>query len=211
MPDGVAARRGVAEAEAAGVGEERGVERLRHRLRDLEAEDAREVEHQLAGRAGGGVGDDDRARRLVGGNVVVDDELGDGERPHGVAQPAQAAHVADVEHDQHVNVAERGGPARARVRHVVGEQEAEHVGPGRRVHDARLDAHLREQAGERGLGAAAVPVGVHVRGERDAEPRPQVRGELADRRLALRADRQEVGERWCDWRHACALRELGDG
>jgi hypothetical protein len=89
--DGVAARRGVGVAEAAGVGEDRHVEPRGDRRRQLEREHAQQVEHQLAGGARRHVAHDRVAGRIVGGDVMVDDELRHRQRARRVAELAQAA------------------------------------------------------------------------------------------------------------------------
>ena len=184
--DRVTARRGVAEPKAPGVGENRRVERLRDRRRDLEPERTREVVHQLARGARRDVGQRDRSGRFVGRDVVVDDELRHVERSHGVGEHAKSLHVADVEHDQQIDVAQSRGAFAGVVSHVIAEQEVEQLRPRRGVHDAHIEPALREHARQRRLGAAAVAVGVHVRRQRHAPPGRQLARELADRDAARR-------------------------
>src|SRR3954470_9960528 len=74
--DGVASRRGVAVAEAAGIGEDRRVQRARDLRRNLELELAREIVDELSGGARRRVREDDVPSRIIGRDVVVDDDLG---------------------------------------------------------------------------------------------------------------------------------------
>ena len=56
---------------------------------------------------------------------MVDHHLRHCQRPNRLCEVAESLHVADVEHDQQVDVAERGGALRAWRRALVTEQEME--------------------------------------------------------------------------------------
>ena len=98
------ARRGIAEPEAAGVGKDRRVQRLRNLGRDIEAPLAGEIVDQLAGGACGDVRQNNAARGIVGRDMMVDHQFGHGQCANGIREAPQPLHVTDVKHDKKVDV-----------------------------------------------------------------------------------------------------------
>ena len=118
---GMRAGRRVAEAKAAGVGNDRDVQCLRDGRRDIQTERRRQVVDQLPGRTRGHVGEHDVAGRILRCDVVVNHELRHSERAHRRREIAESFDVTDVEHNEQVDIAERGCAARRFVAHVLGQ------------------------------------------------------------------------------------------
>lgn|GEM_PF-5906214 len=155
-------RRRVAEAEAASIREHARVQRTRDGRRNLAPQHLRHVIHQLGRRAGRRVAHAVGTSRIVRRHVMVDHQLGHRQRTHGIGEVAQPRHVADVQHDQQVDVAKSPCTLRRHVGEFVAEQEVEHVGPRRRVDDAHLEPARSQDPRERTLRATAVAIRIQV-------------------------------------------------
>ena len=188
------ARRRVAESKPTGVGENRRVERGRDRLRELQPDDRREVEDELAGGAGGRVREHHVPGRFVGRDVVVDDEARNVELAHGVGQGTQPLHIAHVEHDERVERRQRRRALRCVIDEVIAQEKRKRGRPRRRIDDAGLDPKLAEQSGETGNGATCVAIGVHVRRQNDSLAGMQLGDESLDCSLSMSGWLEEI--RW---------------
>ena len=182
--------------QAAGVGEDRRIQRGRDRGRDFETERGGKIIDQLARRTRADVGYHDWAGRLFAGQMMVDHHRRRPERAHRARERAETLDVADVEHDQAVDILQRRRALRGAIPHVVAEQRREHLRPRRGIDDVRRDSHLPEQAGERGFGAAAVAIGVDMRRERDGLTAYEQRRQPLDIGAALRRNGDGIFGQW---------------
>jgi len=121
---------------------------LSNRRRDVKPERAGEIVHELARCARADVGQCDRARWFVRRDVVINDELRYLESSHRFGERAQTLDVADVEHDQQIDIAQRSRALPCVVPDIVAEQEVEEIGPRRGIHDAYIHPALRQHASE---------------------------------------------------------------
>ena len=168
----VAARRRVAEAKTACVGENRTVQRLRNRRRDVQMQDGRKVVHKFGRRTRGGVGKTHAANRFVAGCVMVDNRNGNLEGTHRIGKCAKTAHIVDIEHEQQVDIREGFNTLRRAIVHT-GQQEFVHHGPRCWIHDTHVYSQLREQMRHTDFRPATIAVGVDVRGQGDLHARTQ--------------------------------------
>ena len=81
---------------------------------------------------------------------------------------------------QLIQVLRRGASTRRGIVDVVAEEEVEHVGPRRRIHDPRHEPLRRQQAREARLRPAPVAVGIEVRADRDPPAAHELRRERLD-------------------------------
>ena len=99
--------------------------------------------------------------------MVIDAHRGRGALPHRVTQIAEAAQVADIEHDDHVGALDFLHGAVGGVG-AIRDQEVEAVGNPGRVRDRGGDAPRLEQVPQPDLASDTVAVGVDVRRQHNA-------------------------------------------
>src|SRR3954468_12688440 len=117
--------------------------------------------------------------------MMIDDELRNRQLADGFREHAEPLYVRDVEHDEDVGFLQGLGTGVAGIADVGAEHELVHLGPRRRIDDLRPDSKLTEQSGQRGLGSAAVAVGVDMSGYCDRAPRAELLRETLDRLPSL--------------------------
>ena len=170
----MSARRRVAESKPAGIGQNRAIQGCCNGLGEGQSEDRREVEDELARGACRRIRHHDVARRLVGGDVVIDDEAGDVHLTHGVRERAEAFDVADVEDDERVERGQRRCPLCRVIDEIVPEQERKRRGPRSGVDDPGFHSELSEESRQAGNGPTCIAVGVHMGRQHDLLPGPQL-------------------------------------